>query len=246
MQILAPSSCPSCGSPLEWVKDQLYCRSNECPAKSSKTVEHFAKTMKIKGLGPSTIEKLEISDITEIYEIDLGYAERTLNSEKLASKLLDEIEQSKQESLNLVLPAFGIPLIGKSVTDKLAAVAGSIFEIDEETCKAANLGPKATENILYWLDTYFHKYESLPFSFEFTKTRATGKVICITGKLTSYKTKAEAAKALELHGYTVVDSVTAKTQLLVSEDGKSSEKTRKAESLGISIITNLKTLMEND
>ena len=57
-EILAPTHCPSCDSELDWVNDSLYCRNRLCPAQNSKAVEHFAKTMKIKGLGPASIEKL--------------------------------------------------------------------------------------------------------------------------------------------------------------------------------------------
>ena len=48
-EILPPTQCPSCDSVLEWVNDQLFCRNGSCPAQNSKAVEHFAKTIKIKG-----------------------------------------------------------------------------------------------------------------------------------------------------------------------------------------------------
>ena len=54
-EILPPTQCPSCDSVLEWVNDQLFCRNRACPAQNSKAVEHFAKTIKIKGLGPAAI-----------------------------------------------------------------------------------------------------------------------------------------------------------------------------------------------
>ena len=62
-QIYPPANCPACGSILEWEKDQLFCKSNTCGGKTHKMVEHFAKTLRIKGLGPRTIEKLEILEL---------------------------------------------------------------------------------------------------------------------------------------------------------------------------------------
>jgi DNA ligase (NAD+) len=56
-QIVPPTNCPACNSDLELVNDQLFCRNSLCPAQSAKKLEHFARTIKIKGLGPSTIEK---------------------------------------------------------------------------------------------------------------------------------------------------------------------------------------------
>jgi DNA ligase (NAD+) len=243
----SPKNCPSCNSLLEWSNDQLYCRALDCPAKGSKSVEHFAKTLKIKGLGPSTVEKLDIYHSSEIYDLTLDYITNKLSSERMASKLLDEIERSKQESLNLVLPAFGIPLIGKTATDKLSSIVDNIFEIDENSCKKAGLGPKATESLLSWLKNSFIEYEHLPFDFTFTKktNNTNGKVICITGKLVSYKTKTEAQSILEQLGYTVKSDLTKDVSILVNESGRETAKTIKAGLSGVYIVTNLKTFIEN-
>jgi NAD-dependent DNA ligase len=91
--------------------------------------------------------------------------------------------------------------------------------------------------------------EFLPFSFKSQKSSNTNtnqKTICITGKLSSYKTKAEAYKALEEAGYTPVESVTKTTDYLVDEEDKGSSKRKKAESLGITIITNLNTFLKEN
>ena len=65
-EIIIPTHCPACNSELDTVKDQLFCRNPNCPAQSSKKVEHFAKTLKIKGLGAVTIEKLDLQDYHDI------------------------------------------------------------------------------------------------------------------------------------------------------------------------------------
>jgi DNA ligase (NAD+) len=56
---------------LGWVKDQLYCNNPNCPGKTSKKIEHFASTLKIKGLGPRTVQKLQNSDFQDLYELPL-------------------------------------------------------------------------------------------------------------------------------------------------------------------------------
>lgn len=246
MQIEPPENCPSCASVLVWIKDQLYCRNNSCPAKSHKQLEHFAKTLKIKGLGPSTIDKLEITNITEIYELTLDYITLQLGSEKLAVKLFDEIENSKKESLNTVLPALGITLIGKSATEKLSQVVSSIFEIDETACQEAGLGPKATENLMNWIENEFDSYSHLPFSFEFSNNnqkQGNAGVVCITGKLKSYPTKAAAKAVLENLGYTVKDDLTKDVTILVNESGRETAKTKKAADNGVRVINNLKDII---
>ena len=69
-EILPPTECPSCGTGLTVVNDLLYCYSTNCSAQKQKSIEHFAKTLKIKGLGPATIEKLEITDFDQVYLYD--------------------------------------------------------------------------------------------------------------------------------------------------------------------------------
>ena len=91
-KIQVPSNCPSCNSILEWVNDLLFCKNKDCSTKSAKKIQHFAKTLYIKGLGPRSIEKLDLSSVVDIYYLDKESASLALNSEKLGSKLITEIE----------------------------------------------------------------------------------------------------------------------------------------------------------
>ena len=102
--ILAPEVCPSCGSPLEWRNDMLYCTHSLCPAQIQKRIEHFARSLKIKGLGPKSIEKLGLTSLLDIYELSYYSIKCALSSEKLAVKLLREITHSRKASMNDVLP----------------------------------------------------------------------------------------------------------------------------------------------
>lgn len=243
MKIQIPTHCPCCEYPLELVNDQLFCRNQACSAQLDKKLEHFCKTLSIKGMGAKTIEKLNLADITELYYLELDEMIDALGSEKVAAKLLDEINRSRSADLATVLPAFSIPLFGSTASTKLCQVVKSVDEISAETCKQAGLGEKVTNNLLSWLETDFREMrEFLPFSFKTTNTpvaNASGKSVCITGKLTSFKTKSEAYKALEQAGFRVVESVTKATDYLVDEDNKGSSKRTKADSLGIKIIQNL-------
>jgi NAD-dependent DNA ligase len=248
LQIEAPKNCPSCNSELEWTNNQIYCRNDACPAKSNKQLEHFAKTLKIKGLGPITIEKLNITTIFELYDMSLDYITLKLKSEKTAIKLFNEINNSKNEPLNTILPAFGIPLVGNSATGKLATNVNSIFDIDKFVCIASGIGPKATENLMTWLNNNLEKYSELPFNFKFSEKQVQIEnigVVCISGKLNSYPTKAVAKDILEAAGYKVKDSITKEVTILVNESGVETAKTKKAVADGIIIVTNLKEYMEN-
>ena len=250
MQINIPTNCPSCNSSLALVNDLLYCRNPDCSSMSRKRVEHFATTLKIKGLGPSAVEKLELSSPLDIYNLSLNDITDGLNSEKLAIKLYDEIEQSKAKQLNDVLPALGIPLIGKTATDKLSKVCSDIESITVESCNEAGLGPKATENLIDWLeDNDWYLFLPHILSFESTKTTSheSKGIVCITGKLNSFKTKAEAQVELEKLGFIVKSSITKDVTILVNESGKETTKTQKARDSGVIVITDLNQfIMENN
>lgn len=250
MRIEIPTNCPCCNYKLELVNDQLFCRNQACSAQLEKKVEHFCKTLGIKGMGSKTIEKLQLADITELYYLEQDQVCSAVNSERVGLKLLAEIERSRSADLATILSAFSIPLIGRTASTKLCSVVNHVDEINATTCKQAGLGDKATQNLLSWLETEFCEIRHfLPFSFRAEQTSATaisGKNICITGKLSSFKTKAEAYKQLEQLGYTVVESVTKTTNYLVDEEDKGSTKRKKAESLGIKIITNLDTFIKEN
>jgi NAD-dependent DNA ligase len=245
--IQAPTNCPSCSSLLEWSNDLLYCRSPLCSAQKQKKVEHFAKTLKIKGLGPSAITKLGLVDIDQIYTLSQDEITEGLSSEKLAEKLYAEIKNSEAAPLNTVLAAFSIPLIGKTASDKLSKVIRNINEINESSCKEAGLGPKATQNLLEWLQKDFYSFYDgyLPFTYEFEAPVQEEQIgtVCISGKLKSFKTKALAAEALERNGYVVKSSLTKDVTILINESGIESAKTTQARKAGVTIIENLLDLI---
>lgn len=241
--ILAPEVCPSCESPLEWKNDMLYCTNILCPAQIQKRIEHFARSLKIKGLGPKSIEKLGLTSLLDIYNLSYYNIKCALSSEKLAIKLLREINHSRKASMNDVLPAFSIPLIGKTAATKLSSKIKSLFDLDEDKCKAAGLGPKATESLLSWYsDEFEDSLKKLPFDWQFQTPKIateTKGAVCISGKLSSFKTKAEATKALSYAGYVVKTSLTKDVIFLVNESGIESAKTKEARERGITIITSL-------
>ena len=240
--IEAPTNCPSCSSALEEVNYLLFCRNPHCGEKLAKLIEHFAKTLKIKGLGPATISKLDIVSLEELYELTLEDFVELLGSSLLGIKLVDELQRSKSAPLNVLLPAFSIPLIGKTASEKLSKVCEDIEEIDYDLCRTAGLGEKAATNLSKWMDEEFYQVSLLPFSFKFSKTSTTPVskgIVCITGKLLSYKTKALAHDTLQKLGYGVKPSLTKDVTILVNESGVESAKTKKARNSGVQIITNL-------
>ena len=245
-EILPPEFCPSCDSTLVWRNDLLYCENAYCTAKIEKVVQHFARTLKIKGLGPRSIEKLGLTSIDDIYNLRRNYTVMKLGSELVADKLLLEIEKSKQAQLQELLPAFSIPLLGRTASEKICKVVKHISEIDVETCEIAGLGPKVTDNLLNWYNTqYINGYEFLPFNWEaeVQNTKDEKGIVVITGKLKTFPTKAVAKALLQKKGYVVKENFSRTIDFLVNESGIASSKTKKAEELEITIITDINELI---
>ena len=247
--ITPPTNCPCCDSILELVNEQLFCRNTKCPAQWTKKLESFSSTLKIKGLGPSTISKLGIESLPELYELTVSDIQDKIHSEKLAEKLYDELQKSKSSKLVDILPAFSIPLIGRSASQKLCDTISNIEDISENSCTEAGIGPKASANLVNFMETEFYpnRYkDTLPFNWnnKISKKKEVTGVVCISGKLKSYPTKAHATKVLEQYGFVVKSSLTKECTHLINESGIESAKTQTARDRGVLIITNIKHLIE--
>jgi len=250
-QIIPPTECPACSSTLELVNEQLFCRNPKCPAQWDKKLEGFASALKIKGLGPATISKLAVESLPELYKLTVSDIQDRIHSEKLAEKLYDELQKSKSSKLVDILPAFSIPLIGRSASQKLCDRISNIEDISEKSCTEAGIGPKASANLVNFMETEFYpnRYkDTLPFNWNnkiSVKKEVTG-VVCISGKLKSYPTKAHATKVLESYGYVVKSSLTKECTHLINESGIESAKTQTARDRGVLIVTNIKHLIEEN
>lgn len=248
MKIEIPLNCPSCGSKLDLVNDQLFCRNKSmCPAQSSKLIENFCSKMKLKGFGPQTIAKLEITKVSELFFLTKEDLVRAVG-DKVATKLELELETKLRQDVDFgsVLGSLSIPLIGEVAAKKLSQLYN-----DFQSVKAEG---KAGENLASWKNTPAGQdVINLPWKFSGARetqvtpaTESNGVVLCITGKLNDFKNRADATKYLESLGYTVKPSVTKAVNYLICEDetkiGSSSYK--KAQSLGIEVLT-IKILLEN-
>ena len=69
-------------------------------------------------------------------------------------------------------------------------------------------------------------------------------IVCITGKLKSFQTKAKAGTALVNLGYIVKSNLTKDVTILVNESGIESAKTKQARESGIEIVTDLESYLE--
>lgn len=239
MKVEILTQCPCCGSSLERVNSQLFCRNKLCSAQQGKMIENFTKKAKIKGFGEKTLEKLELETITDLYLLSKEYL-IDIVGEKVGTKLYEELEKSLKMPLATFISALGIPMIGITAGNKVAKQISSVEEISYETCKQAGLGEKATASLLKWKLDEYPNYQNIPF--EFTVNTAENEVVskditvCVTGRLEGH-TRASIANLLDSLGVKVGSSVTTKTDFLICEELKGSSKEVKAKQLNIPIIS---------
>lgn len=241
MKIEIPTHCPVCDSKLERVNDQLFCNNLMCDAKAFRKIVHFVKAMKIKGLGEKTIEKLNLDSINSIYNLSKNYIISQLG-EKLGEKLYNEIENSKNTTVDKYITSFGIPLVGKTASEKLARHTDNIWNIDKNICKLAGLGNIATNNLIDWILHNQDKYMDLPITttsdLVYSNAPEVNLKVCVTGKLKDFTSREKAKEHLKDYGVQVVSSVSKNiTYLICDIEGSTSSSVRKAEKLNIPIIT---------
>ena len=120
-----PSQCPICGTPLKTEGKHLVCPNPDCPEQVRARLVWFSRTMKIKYLGPKTIDllisKKRIRYPEDIYALN-EEGLRTLEGigDKKARSLVESIEKSRDKPFPVALCALGIEGLGKRNAEILA------------------------------------------------------------------------------------------------------------------------------
>jgi len=144
-----PTHCPVCSSRLESDEDptHLSCPNFECREQVIQRLLHFASSgaMGIRGLGPGLARKLVEGGLVES-PADLYYLrEEQLIAlpgvgSKTALKLLSAIEGSLTRSLDRVLVGLGLPGVGPSGADSIAAQLTNLEQLLSEESRDLALG----------------------------------------------------------------------------------------------------------
>lgn len=137
---IAAQYCPCCGTLITVENDGMTCecRNPGCPAQFAKRVEFWASRdcMDIRGMGPAVIDALiehelikDVEDIYTLYEVPESLEE--LFGKKTTENLLNAIEASKNQDIDRLIKAFGIPGVGRHIGKELAKLYPDIFTIGE-------------------------------------------------------------------------------------------------------------------
>ncbi|MBE7693521.1 NAD-dependent DNA ligase LigA [Tenacibaculum finnmarkense] len=256
------TNCPECDTELVRSEGDAkhYC-PNEfgCAPQITGRIQHFIsrKAMDIDGLGGETVDLLRkeglIKNYADLYDLKTQQIiplERM--AEKSAQNMIAGIEKSKEIPFEKVLFALGIRFVGETVAKKLAKHFKSIDNLMtaslETLISVDEIGDRIAESIIEFsndlgniqlinrLKLHGVQLEVSAESLENQTDKLVEKVFVVSGVF-HQMTRNELKKAIEDNGGKVSSSISKKTSFIVAGDNMGPSKLTKAESLGISIIS---------
>ena len=257
-----PAVCPICGEPTI-IKGEngvrvLYCSNPSCEGKLINRLDHFfgKKGLDAKGLSKATFEKLidwgwieNIKDVFKLKEHKKEWEKMQGFGEKSVEKILQAIEDCKSCSLDAIISAAGIPLIGKTVGKDLSKRFGSYSEFREAVESGfdfTSFGGYGWEmhkaisdfdysELDYIVDNYLQIKENIK---EDNELKLKGLTFCVTGKVHIWKNRDSLSAFIESLGGKVTGSVSKNTNYLINNDiNSTSAKNKKAQELDIPILS---------
>lgn len=262
-RVVYATTCPECHTRLVRHPEeaQHYCpNTSGCLPQRVGRVAHFIsrKAMDIDGLGAETIQLIMqnnlINSYADLYNLtvrDLIPLERL--AEKSAQNITAAIAASTKVPFSRVLYALGIRYVGQTVAKKLAKEFGSIDAIANASTESLEsvdeIGSRIAESVkaFFSLEENRLRIEQLRHagvqlsqerSDEPSSTKLSGMRFVVSGVFSTFS-RDELKGLIEQHGGKVSSSISNKTTYLVAGDNMGPAKKLKAESLGVSIISEL-------
>lgn len=260
-----PCECPVCHEKTQIRQENdtetLICPNPDCDAKKIKSFTLFVSrdAMNIDGLSEATLEKFLARGFLHTYA-DLFHLDRYKDEitqmdgfgEKSFANLSDSIEKARHTTLARLIYSLGIPNIGianakmicreykndlerllNAPAEELAGIdgVGPVIAGTFAAFFAEEKNKKALEALLAEVTPEQETFseEALPLS---------GKSFVVTGSLNHFENRNALKEKIEALGGKVTGSVTGKTVCLINNDNTSnSSKNKKAQELGVSILT---------
>ncbi len=252
--------CPECGTPLVRYEDEAkhYCPNQSgCRPQILGRIIHFIrrKAMNIEGLGEETVELLyengllhDISDLYDLQAPQLACLPRL--GEKSAENIIRSIRSSVEVPFGRVLFGLGIRFVGEATAKYLAEHFRTLDAVmsasHEELVEADEVGEKIADAIReYFADAenlrIIERLRRAGLKFEAeARERASdvleGKSFVISGRFLNHS-RDELKELIELHGGRNLAAVSGAVDYLLAGENMGPAKLKKAEKLGIRIIS---------
>ena len=258
-----PERCPECDTPVVKNEDDAMhrCPNPSCPAQFFELLKHFVSkgAADIDGLGERwcgiLIKQEMVQDVADLYRLEKArLLELDRMGDKLATRIMDNIEASKNRPLPRLLFALGITHVGSEVADLLSQNFIGVEELskatEEDLTEIEGIGPKIAESIIAWFQEPENRrvieklrvsgvrleQDALPAPAIVASGAApfAGLTFVVTGTLSAFS-RSDAEGRIKGLGGKVTSSVTKKTGYVVVGESPGS-KAAKAEQLGIPIL----------
>ena len=261
-----PTDCPECCQPLVKPETEAVtrCINASCPAIVRGAVEHWASrdAMDINGLGEKWVLQFVETDlvksVADLYDITIEQL-MTLErmGQKSAEKLVSEIATSKQQPWSRVLYGLGIRHVGSVNAQVLTQQFTSVEALSQATIDAIasvyGIGTEIAQSVYQWFQNPANQdliqrlqTAGLEFHSKLNTQHSklpqllSGKTFVITGTLPTLK-RDEAEALIQNAGGKVTGSVSKKTSYVVVGE-EAGSKLKKAESLGITLLSEAELL----
>ena len=254
-----PANCPDCGAPL--VRDEEEAKSfcpnqTGCPTQIKGRLVHFLsrKAMNVIA-GEATVEQLFnralVWNVADFYELTKEHL-LTLDGwkEKSADRFLKSLSESRNTGFDKVLYALGIRYVGEATARSIAGHFGNIDNImqatREELLNVDDVGEVIADSIIdFFADEsnreIIERLKTAGLKFEMDSapeklsTELEGMTIVISGNFS--RSRDDMKALITAHGGKNSGSVSGKTTYLLAGEKAGPEKLKKAESLGVKVIT---------
>ena len=245
-----PELCPYCDNKILEIDPFIGCSDPEhCVGCRIEQLKYFASRdiMNIRGLGDAAATSIVYYVMNEDDNLDVLYGSfirdigfRTLAEtlgQKNATKLMEEIDNSKNQPFNRVLSGLQIPFIGRRMSKTLANHYGSIDKIkdaviDGSIVNVEGIGTEMLNAMRNWFENKrnldlienLRPYLNMESEVKVSKSnKLDGLNFVVTGSIPGH-TRESIKELIESHGGHVTDSVSSKTDwLLVGENGSKSK-----------------------
>ena len=244
---LMPTHCPVCGTPVVKPESEAMhrCPNIGCPVQFFELLKHFVSkgAMDIDGLGEqwcgTLIEKGLVNDLSGLYYLRKDkLLELDRMGDKLATRILGNVEASKQRSLVRALFALGIlhvgPEIAELLTNRFPSIDSLAQASEEELTEIPGIGPKIAESVA----AYFAVHSNLEVIEKLRQSGVklhqevqqvdrdslplSGQSFVVTGTLSAFPRR-EAESRIKALGGSVGSSVTRRTSYLVAGESPGSK-----------------------
>ncbi len=255
-----PERCPVCDT--KAVREEggavTRCPNRACPAKLKNRLLHLAgrSALDVDGLGEKLVDLLLerglVKELPDLFELDANtLAELPRMGEKSAQNLVEALAHARETTLPRLLVALGIPEVGATVAELLAARFGDLDPLREASVEVLEeiegVGPVIAKKVADFFADERHREElsrlrELGVRWPRTEPRPgaaregplAGKTFVLTGTLPTLSRTA-ASDRIEAAGGKVTGSVSKKTSYVVAGEAAGS-KLAKARELGVAVL----------